>query len=68
MAVSACISLFCSLECSRSDTDREQKESKYSLINDIAIGRALDDENTMGDLLHEYFEREFMVEKLFHIV
>lgn len=53
---------------SRSDTDREQKESKYSLINDIAIGRALDDENTMGDLLHEYFEREFMVEKLFHIV
>jgi hypothetical protein len=52
----------------RSDTDREQKESKYSLINDIAIGRTLDDENTMGKLLHEYFEQEYVVKKLFHIL
>lgn len=52
---------------SRSDTDREQKESKYTLINDIAIGRTLDDENTMEKLLREFFEREFVTEKLFHI-
>lgn len=52
----------------RSDTDREQKDSKYSLINDIAIGRTLNDEDTMGSLLHEYFEREFIVKKLFHLV
>ncbi|MGN0377139.1 MAG: DUF5717 family protein [Suilimivivens sp.] len=53
---------------SRSDTDREQKESKYSLINDIAIGRTLNDEDTMTTLLHEYFEKEFMVKKLFHTI
>lgn len=52
----------------RSDTDREQKESKYSLINDIAIGRALSDEDTMTALLHEYFEKEFIVEKAFHTI
>lgn len=53
---------------SRSDTDREQRESKYNLINDIAIGRTLHDDNTMEQLLHEYFEQEFMVKELFHIV
>ena len=53
---------------SRSDTDREQKESKYNLINDIATCRTLSDEDTMGTLLHEYFEKEFMVEKLFHLM
>lgn len=53
---------------SRSDTDREQKESKYNLINDIAIGRTLNDEDTMGDLLHEYFEKEYIVRKLFHMI
>ncbi len=52
----------------RSDTDREQKESKYSLINDIAIGRTLRDDNTVERLLHEYYEKEFMVKKLFHIL
>ena len=26
------------------------------------------DEDTMGTLLHEYFEKEFMVEKLFHLM
>lgn len=52
----------------RSDTDREQRESKYNLINDIATCRTLGDEDTMGTLLHEYFEKEFMVEKLFRLV
>lgn len=53
---------------SRSDTDREQKESKYSLINDIAIGRTLHDDNTMEMLLQEYFEQEFLVKELFHTI
>lgn len=51
----------------RSDTDREQKESKYSLINDIATGRMLNDDSTMADLLREYYEQEFTVEELFSI-
>lgn len=53
---------------SRSDTDREQKESKYNLINDIAIGRTLHDDNTMETLLYEYYEQEFTVNQLFHII
>ncbi len=53
---------------SRSDTDREQKESKYSLINDIAIGRTLHDDNTMETLLHEYFEQDFIVKELFYTI
>ena len=53
---------------SRSDTDREQKESKYSLINDIAIGRTLRDDNTVERLLREYYEQEFIVKKLFRIL
>ncbi len=53
---------------SRSDTDREQKESKYTLINDIAIGRVLHDDQTMNKLLYEYFEREHMAKELFEII
>ena len=53
---------------SRSDTDREQKESKYTLINDIAIGRTLNDDTTMNKLLYEYHEREYMSRKLFHVI
>ena len=52
----------------RSDTDREQKESKYTLINDIAIGRVLHDDNTMSKLLYEYYEREYMGKELFHML
>lgn len=52
----------------RNDTDREQKESKYNLINDIAISRTLHDDETMEHLLYEYFEQEFMIKKLFHTI
>lgn len=51
---------------SRNDMDVEQKESKYSLINDIAIGRTLNDYDTMENLLYEYFEQECVVNELFH--
>lgn len=53
---------------SRSDTDREQKESKYNLINDIAIGRTLRDDNAVERLLREYYEQDFIVKKLFRIL
>ncbi len=52
----------------RSDTDREQKESKYTLINDIAIGRVLHDDHTMSKLLYEYYEREYMAKELFYTI
>ena len=53
---------------SRLDTDREKKESKYSLLNDISIGRALNDDETMESLLYEYFEREYMADELFRTI
>ena len=53
---------------SRNDTDRDQKESRYSLINDIAVGRTLHDYDTMEKLLQEYYEREYQVRELFGIL
>lgn len=53
---------------SRNDTDRDQKESRYSLINDIAVGRTLHDYEAMEDLLREYYEQEYKVKELFSIL
>ena len=52
----------------RSDTDREQSESRYNLINDIAIGRTLHDNNAVDGFLREYYEQAFMVEELFKVI
>ncbi len=52
---------------SRNDTGSGQRESKYSLLNDIAIGRNLHDYDTMEELLYEYFEKDFVVKELFHM-
>ncbi len=53
---------------SRNDTDRDQKESRYSLINDIAVGRTLHDYETMEKLLQEYYEQEYKIKELFSIL
>lgn len=52
----------------RSDTDREQRESRYSLINDIAIGRTLHDNDAVDGFLREYYEQAFIVKKLFKVI
>lgn len=52
----------------RSDTDRDQRESRYNLINDIAIGRALHDNNAVDGFLREYFEQAFIVKELFKVI
>lgn len=52
----------------RSDTDREQEESRYSLINDIAIGRTLHDNDAVEQLLREYYEQMFLVKELFRMM
>ena len=53
---------------SRNDAAGEQRESRYTLLNDIAISRNLHDYGTMDNLMREYFEQEFVVKELFHIV
>ncbi len=52
---------------SRNDTGREQKESRYSMLNDISIGRNLHDYDTMEKLLYEYFEQDYLIKELFHM-
>lgn len=53
---------------SRNDTGREHRESRYALLNDIAIGRNLNDYDTMETLLYEYFEQDYIVKALFHML
>lgn len=50
---------------SRNDTGMEVKESRYQLINDIAMGRNLHDHDTMEKLLNEYYEQEHLAAALF---
>lgn len=53
---------------SRNDTGREQKESRYDMLNDIAVGRNLQDYDTMESQLYEYFEKDYLVKELFHMI
>ncbi len=53
---------------SRNDAGGEQRENRYTLLNDIAISRNLHDYGTMDNLMREYYEQEFVVKELFHIV
>lgn len=50
---------------SRSDTDMSQHAGRYNLINDIAMGRTLNDYDTMENLLFEYFDHAYLLEELF---
>lgn len=50
------------------DTGLEQAENKYSLLNDIATGRNLHDYDTMEKLINEYFEQDYYVKEIFHML
>lgn len=52
---------------SRNDAGREQRENRYSMLNDISIGRNLHDYETMENLLYKYFELDHVVNELFHM-
>lgn len=51
----------------RSDDDGWEEDSRYRLINDIVISKALEDYNTMDDLLEEYYRKDFMNGRLFEL-
>lgn len=53
---------------SRNETGGEQKEGRYGMLNDIAIGRNLHDYDTMESLLYEYFEKDYIVKELFQMM
>lgn len=42
--------------------------SRFSLLNDIMIGKTMQDYDTVDKLLEEYYKKDFMVNKLFTIV
>ncbi len=50
---------------SRSDTDTNQKISRYNLINDIAMARTLKDYDTMESMLFEYYDYSYLLDELF---
>ncbi len=53
---------------SRNETAGDQKEGRYGMLNDIAIGRNLHDYDTMESLLYEYFEQEYIVKEMFRMI
>lgn len=52
---------------SRNDMDEHESNSKYSMINDIAIARTLGDYSTLDKLLREYYQYEYLCSKIFKI-
>lgn len=50
---------------SKSDAGEESGEGRFSLLNDIMIGKTLHDYDTVSDLLLEYFRQDHMVGQIF---
>ena len=51
----------------KSDIVDQENESRYSLINDIVISKALEDFDTMESLLEEYYRKDYLNSRLFEI-
>ncbi len=52
---------------SKSDIGQECSESRFSILNDIMIGKNLQDYDTVDHLMQEYYRQDFMVDKIFRI-
>lgn len=51
----------------KSDIRGNEAESRYHLVNDIVISKALEDFDTMDHLLEEYYRKEFLNGRLFEL-
>lgn len=51
----------------KEDNREFSKESRYQMINEMAIGENLQDYDTISQLLEEYWRTEFIAEKVFHL-
>lgn len=47
------------------DPDQDDFESRFTMLNDIMIGKTLHDYDTVNNLLHQYYRQDFMVDNLF---
>lgn len=51
----------------KSDIGQESFESRFTVLNDIMIGKTLHDYDTVDGLLREYYRQDYMVDHIFHI-
>ncbi len=52
---------------SKSDIVQETIAGRYSIINDVMIGKTLQDYETVNRLLSEYYRKRFLTNKLFRM-
>lgn len=50
---------------SRSEEGTESAEGRYFLLNDIMVGKTLQDYNTVDSLLQEYYRQDFITGRIF---
>ena len=51
----------------KSDIGQDSFESRFTMLNDIMIGRTLHDYDTVGDLLREYYMKGYMTDTIFRM-
>ena len=49
----------------RSDMAGNGDESRYSMLNDIAISKTMQDYETLNEMLEEYYKKNYLVDCLF---
>ena len=49
----------------KTDMARETEESRYSMLNDIAISKTMQDYETLDELVEEYYKKTYLVDDLF---
>jgi hypothetical protein len=53
--------------CRKSEEYEGEQSGKYAMINDIILSKNMQDYSTFDTLLEEYYKKEFMTRKLFHL-
>lgn len=56
-----------SASINKSDIMQEEGDNRFSLINDIVVGQTLQDYNTVDHLLEEYYRKDYIVSRIFHL-
>ena len=51
----------------KNDRRGEGSDSRFQLVNDIVISRALQDMDTMDSLLEEYYRKDYLNRRLFRL-
>ncbi len=49
----------------KTDMARSGEDSRYSMLNDIAISKTMQDYETLDELMEEYYKKTYLVENLF---